>query len=164
MTVAVLGAGPHGRQIAHDIKGLLYDDNKLAHGTTRVGADRHPWVIGAVWPEVRHQIAARVAGAHFAPHEGGRIIFPTAYVGIEVEIGRHTHVLPHATVSHGCQLGEFVTIATGATLCGEVTVDDDVFIGAGAILIHGGLKIGRGAKIGAGVVIKRDVEPGEVVR
>lgn len=164
MTIAVLGAGPHGRQIAHDLGGFLYDDNNPGCSPIRFGAEQHPWIAGGVWPQVRRHIAARVAACRFAPHNGGRVIFPTAYMGIDVELGRHVHVLPHATVSHGCQLGDFVTVATGATLCGEVTVDDDVFIGAGAIIIHGGIKIGRGATIGAGAVVKRDVAPGEVFR
>lgn len=160
--VAVLGAGPHGRQIAHDLGGGLYDDNLTGFDPILEGA-RLPWVAGAVWPKVRRQIADTVAGLH-APLDDGLVRFPTAYIGVEVAVGLHVHLLPQSAISHGCRLGDFVTVATGAVLCGECWVDDDVFIGAGAVVINGGIKIGHRAVIGAGAIVKRDVAPGEVVR
>lgn len=163
VTVAVLGAGPHGRQLAHDLDANLYDDYLPSYRPVRVGASEWPWVAGAVWPSVRRRIADHVADLS-DPLDDGLVQFPTAYVGCEVTVGQHVHLLPHSAISHGCRLGDFVTVATGAVLCGEVWVEDDVFIGAGAVIIHGGIKIGAGAVIGAGVTIKRDVAPGEVVK
>lgn len=43
-----------------------------------------------------------------------------------------------------------------------VVIDDDVWIGAGAIILPG-VHIGRGAVIGAGAVVTRDVSPFAVV-
>lgn len=41
-------------------------------------------------------------------------------------------------------------------------IEDDVLIGAGAILI-GGIRVGKGSKIGAGAVVSTDVPPGATV-
>jgi acetyltransferase-like isoleucine patch superfamily enzyme len=60
-------------------------------------------------------------------------------------------------------VGSFVNICPGAVLAGEVTVEDDVFIGANATVIHGGITIGQGAIVGAGAVVIDNVPPGAVV-
>ncbi len=43
-----------------------------------------------------------------------------------------------------------------------ITIDDDAWIGAGAIILDG-VRIGRGAVVGAGAVVTRDVAPHTVV-
>jgi acetyltransferase-like isoleucine patch superfamily enzyme len=43
-----------------------------------------------------------------------------------------------------------------------IVIQDDVFIGARALILKG-VKIGRGAVVGAGAVVTRDVEPGAIV-
>ena len=55
-----------------------------------------------------------------------------------------------------------MTLAPGAKVNGNVTIGDDVYIGAGAI-IRQGLTIGRGAVVGMGAVVTRDVPPGVTV-
>lgn len=52
--------------------------------------------------------------------------------------------------------------ALGVTAVAPVVVDDDVFIGAGALLLPG-VTVGAGAIVGAGAVVTRDVAPGTVV-
>lgn len=159
--IAVLGAGPHGREIAHLLRAKLYDDNLPGYEPTIVGAEV-PWVVGAVWPDVRRHIATQ---AHIRPpYHRGVVVFPHTYIGQDVELGDHVHILPGAVVSHGCRLGEFVTVATGANLCGEVTVEPGAFIGAGATVIHGGITIGAGAMVGAGVTVRHDVPAAAVLR
>jgi UDP-perosamine 4-acetyltransferase len=69
----------------------------------------------------------------------------------------------NAVVSHGCILEEFVTIAPGAILCGDVRVEDDALIGAGAVILHTDITIGARAKVGAGAVVTQDVPPGATV-
>jgi len=43
-----------------------------------------------------------------------------------------------------------------------ITIEDDAWIGAGAIILDG-VRIGRGAVVGAGAVVTRDVAPHTVV-
>jgi UDP-3-O-[3-hydroxymyristoyl] glucosamine N-acyltransferase len=157
---AILGAGAHGQELAALYPdAVLCDDNpELSTYAVNVyaGAD---FVIGAAWPKTRRQIAARAV----QEAASGVVVFPGAYVSPSAVLGRHSHVGPNATVSHGCRVGEFVNICPGVVLGGEVTVEDDVFIGAGAVVIHGGITIGKGAVIGAGAVVIRDVPAGETM-
>lgn len=164
--VAVLGAGPHGHQISTFVPRLagLYDDALPDYEPVAAGADSYPWLVGAAWPKVRRHIAESVADAKFECAYGtGTIFYPGAKFGTDVRWGKHVHVQFNAVVSHGCTLGDYVTICPSAVLSGEVTVEDDVFIGANATVIHGGIRIGRGAIIGAGAVVIEDVAPNEVV-
>lgn len=163
MTIGILGAGPHGRQIAalQSQNVVFYDDCLYGYENVRVGASRHPWLIGAAWPKVRRQIAEKVPVS--PPWQRGVVLYPGCHVGTGVELGEHVHAQFGSVISHGCMIGDFVTICPGAVLSGEVTVEDDVFIGANATIIHGGITIGTGAVIGAGAVVIDDVPPGAVV-
>jgi acetyltransferase-like isoleucine patch superfamily enzyme len=166
--IAVLGAGPHGKQIAalqHTTKAELYDDNIHGYEPVLKGATRSPWLVGAAWPSVRRQIAEKCVEALTieSAYQRGNVLWPGAKVGNEVQLGKHVHIQWNAVVSHSCVVGDYVTICPGAVLSGEVHVEDDVFIGAGAVIIHGGVIIGKGALIGAGAVVLGDVPPGATV-
>lgn len=159
----MLGAGPHGREIAALLHAELFDDH--LPGFRPVSANRYPFVVGAAWPRVRRQIAdcAPSFPCGCWPHGEGAFLFPGAVVSKAATLGPQSHVGYNAVVSHGCQVGAFVNICAGVVLGGEVTVEDDVFIGANATVIHGGITIGRGAVIGAGAVVIEDVPAGVTV-
>jgi acetyltransferase EpsM len=53
-------------------------------------------------------------------------------------------------------IGDYVHIAPGAILCGNVEVGEGSFIGAGSTIMQG-IKIGKWAVIGAGSVVVRDI-------
>ena len=61
-----------------------------------------------------------------------------------------------AQVDHDCAIANFVHIAPGATLCGNVAVGEGALIGAGAVILPG-KRIGDWAIVGAGAVVTRDV-------
>lgn len=82
-----------------------------------------------------------------------------AYVGPRVFVGDAVHVNRGAQVAHDCTLGNFVTLAPMANLCGGVTVEEGAMIGASAVVLPG-RKIGAWATIGAGAVVTRDVPDG----
>lgn len=163
--IAVLGAGPHGRQIAalpqfFEHRPELFDDNHSELPPLVVGYWDNRYLIGAAWPKVRRAIAAKAQSGRGRPWRDGVVIFPGAQIGNEVAVGSHTHIGWNAVVSHGCRVGSFVNICPGAVIAGEATIGDDVFIGANATIIHGGIKIGDGAVIGAGAVVLSDVPAG----
>lgn len=159
--IAILGAGPHGHQLAalHPCS-TVYDDYLDGYRRCAEGAQQHEYLIGAVWPHVRQLINDKVHGEAF---EDGRVVFPGAQIGYNAKLGEHVHVLYNAVVSHGCQIGDFVTICAGAVLAGEVTVESGAFIGANAVVRHGGITIGRGATVGMGAVVVDDVPDGAKV-
>ncbi|GEM_PF-3169019 len=70
-----------------------------------------------------------------------------------------------AVIGSDVRMYSGVVIGTISHLPGKrhPTIEDDVLIGANALLL-GPIRIGRGAKIGAGAVVRRDVSLGVVIR
>ena len=162
-TLGVLGAGPHGHEIAAGLRRRGFAVELFDDGREQFLPTSHcdvPYVIGAAWPKVRQQIAHKTTGEAW---QDGVVIFHGAEVGYDTRIGAHTHVGMNATVAHGCILGRFVQVCPGAQLAGDVWVGDGAFIGIGAVVMHGGIRIGAGATVGAGAVVTRHVRDGETV-
>ena len=131
-------------------------------------------------PETRRKMAEKASG-----YNAATVIAPTAvvdptavigpgaqicdfsYIGSMVRIGRHFQCNVRSHVHHDCVIGDFVTLSPGALCCGTVHIEDDVLVGAGAILRNGSLRrplvIGRGAVIGMGAVVTKDVPAGATV-
>lgn len=97
----------------------------------------------------------------------GSVVCPFTVIASNVQIGSLFQANFHCHVAHDCRLGDRVTFAPGAIANGNVKIDDDVYVGAGAVIRNGvpgkPLTIGRGATIGMGAVVTRDVAPGETV-
>ena len=91
----------------------------------------------------------------------GVIVCAGAIVTTNVRLGRHTHLNVQVTVSHDCRIGEYVTVAPMTAISGNVTLEDEVELGAGVSIIPA-VTIGRGSLIGAGAVVTRDIAPGMV--
>ncbi|WP_196259978.1 acyltransferase [Pelagibacterium limicola] len=105
-----------------------------------------------------------------------------ALVRGEVTLGAHCTVNPYATLSGKVSCGDGVRIASHASLVGfnhgyddpdvpiykqahetrGITIEDDVWIGANAVVVDG-VRIGRGAVIAAGAVVSKDVPPLAIV-
>jgi serine acetyltransferase len=156
--ISILGAGPHGHQIASLVPAsVLFDDYLQGYKPCSSAPLRDEYLIGAAWPHVRQLINDKLE-LH-SPYMYGRVIFPDVFIGWGAQLGEHVHVMHAATISHGCQVGDFVTIGAGAVLNGEVVVESGAFIGSGAQIRHGGITIGRGAVVGMGAVVVDDVAP-----
>jgi len=80
------------------------------------------------------------------PHPNGVVVHSRTRIGRGV------------TIMHQVTLGEKSLYGDG----GFPTIEDEVFIGAGAKVL-GGINVGRGAVIGANAVVTRDVPPGQTV-
>jgi acetyltransferase-like isoleucine patch superfamily enzyme len=140
----------------------MYDDYLPNYEPVGKGALKYEYLIGAFWPQVRQLINDKIPGGCSA-HQVGRVVFPGVQLGHGVRLGEHVHVLYNAVISHGCQIGDFVTIGALAGLAGDVTVEAGAFIGMGAQIRHGGITIGKGATVGMGAVVVDDVKPGTKV-
>ena len=98
-----------------------------------------------------------------------RIVFATV-VPCSANIGRGT-VVGYAglgVVIHSASvIGERVHICQNVTIGrnpereGVPVIEDDVYIGPGAV-VSGNVRIGRGARIGANAVVLKDIPPGAV--
>lgn len=95
----------------------------------------------------------------------GTFINTNARFGVpseRVALGRNCQIGPNVsfeTVSHGLV---YVEGRGRGDIVRPIRIEDEVWIGAGAI-ITGGVTIGKGAVVAAGAVVTRDVEPMTVV-
>lgn len=140
-------------------------------------ADEKAVSIAIAAPKVREYLAERCAAANISLVEAraasvvqmdevaiqnGACLSPFVTLASNVHIGRCFHANLYSYVEHDCVIGDFVTLAPGAKVNGNVSIGDHAYIGSGAI-IRQGTKIGAGAIIGMGAVVTRDVPPGVTV-
>ena len=101
-------------------------------------------------------IASDAHVSQFASIHSGAQVLSGARVQTGAVIGEHTIVNSCALVEHDCQIGAYNHIAPCATLCGQVTSEAKVFIGAGATILPG-VNLGQSSIVGAGVTIRSHV-------
>ena len=102
--------------------------------------------------------------------------------GQEITIGSNTHFAPYAVLYGPLSVGENCAIAAHVVLASvahshadpdtpfvkqpvdkrKITLEDNVWIGANAVIVPG-ITIGTGSIIGAGAVVTKDVEPYSVM-
>lgn len=92
---------------------------------------------------------------HFAPYG---ILYGPLTLGNHVAVAAH---VVFASVGHGYDRID-IPMVNQATAKKEIIVEDDVWIGANAVII-GGVRIGAHSIVGAGAVVTRDVAPYSVV-
>lgn len=83
-------------------------------------------------------------------------IHARSYVGTNVKIGNFCILNTNSIVDHDCILNDGVEIAPGATLCGNVEVGKDAWIGANATILPR-LELGKSSIAGAGSVVTRNI-------
>lgn len=82
--------------------------------------------------------------------------------GLRLRHGVGTVVNPHAVIGEGVLLRHGVTLGNRRTETDCPVLEDDVELGAGAVVI-GAVRVGAGARLGANVVVVEDVPVGSVV-
>lgn len=98
------------------------------------------------------------------------VIMMGAIINIGAEIGAGTMIDMGAVLGGRALVGKNCHIGAGTVLAGvvepasakPVTVEDDVLIGANAVVLEG-VTIGQGAVVAAGAVVTHDVAAGDVV-
>ena len=98
------------------------------------------------------------------------VIMMGAVINIGAEIGEGTMVDMNAVVGARGQLGKRVHLGAGAVVAGVLeppskspcVIEDDVLIGANAVILEG-VRIGKGSVVAAGSVVVEDVPAGVVV-
>jgi acetyltransferase EpsM len=86
----------------------------------------------------------------------GTVVMQNVVIQSSVKIGKHCIINTKASIDHDCMIRDYVHIAPGAILCGNVEIGEGSFIGAGTTVIPG-VKIGKWSVIGAGAVVVKDI-------
>ena len=133
--------------------------------------------IGGAHGEARETMTLFMESQGFKPRSlihKSTIISPCANIGKNVQllagsiigtfasIGDYTIINTGANVDHDCTIGRNCHLAPRAALAGEITVEDNVFIGTNATILPR-LRICARSIVGAGAVVTKDVAPGAVV-
>ena len=168
--IIVLCAGGHGQDIAAIVKnsgqpfaGYL-DDNIDGPDILGPCLDLElydNYLIGHNDSRIREQMD-RAEGAAIAIHASaavhltlqalpGVVIGAHTTIGPKTRLGRHSHINGNVFITRA-QIGDFVTIGPGATICGDVTIGAGSQIGAGAV-ISNLANLGPRVTIGAGTVV-----------
>lgn len=89
----------------------------------------------------------------------GSILMPHALVSVDAALGAFTVVNTNSSIGHDVVLDDFCTLSSHVDLMGHVKVGRRVFFGSGARVLPG-VTIGDDAYIGAGAVVCNSVEAG----
>jgi tetrahydrodipicolinate N-acetyltransferase len=98
------------------------------------------------------------------------VIMMGAVINIGAEIGSGTMIDMNAVLGGRATVGTNCHIGAGAVLAGvieppsakPVVIEDDVLVGANAVILEG-VRVGRGSVVAAGAVVIEDVPPASVV-
>jgi len=152
MEVVIVGAGGHGRDIAEDLGADFagFYDDKLT-GANVLGtledwrSDTRDFIVGVNDPQERDRIEQL--------HPGRQLnwIHRDASVGPDVNMGHGCHINAGVTITRA-ELGSFVTVSPGATICGDVVIGSRAVVGANATICNFG-SVGAGAIVGAGSTV-----------
>jgi len=133
--------------------------------------------IGGANGEARKKMTLFMEAHGFKPRSlihKSAIISPCASIGKNVQvlagsiigafasIGDFSVINTGVNVDHDCIIGRNCHLAPRAALAGEITIEDNVFVGTNATILPG-LRICSGSTIGAGAVVTKDVALGAVV-
>ena len=80
----------------------------------------------------------------------------------EVRIGNHVMIGPNVQIYCAAHLLQAEARNQGLEVAKPITIEDNVWIGGGAILLPG-VRIGRNAVVGAGAVVTRSVSANTIV-
>ena len=182
--IVLYGAGGHAKVILNILEaqgktvGAVVDDNpnltefmgkEVIHGVN----DASPIIVGIGINGIRRKVVEKLApatvfetaihpSAIVSPHATiaeGTVVMQGAIVQSCVQVGKHSIINTGASVDHDCVLVDFVHVSPHATLCGNVSVGEGTWIGAGAVVIPG-IRIGKNCIIGAGSVVVKDIPDG----
>ena len=185
----ILGAGGHAKVVIATVEAAdgtvvrVLDDDRSLHGTRVLGhtvegpiadeliQDDAKVVVAIGANRARAAVAARLRCAFGTVVHPSAVVHPSVRLGYgtvvlagavlqpSVAIGAHVIVNTCASVDHDCMLGDFVHIAPGCRLAGDVRLEEGAFMGIGGVAIPG-TRVGRWATIGAGAVVVTAIGPG----
>jgi sugar O-acyltransferase (sialic acid O-acetyltransferase NeuD family) len=170
------------------------DDDQANHGTTlndlpvmglAAARERFPRarIVGAIGsPQLRQHLMEKAAamGFEFATvlHPriecsrwvdigAGTVICAGNMLTTNIVLGKHVQINMDCTIGHDVLMGDYATLAPGVHISGYVHLGKRVYVGTGAVFIHGAqdapLVIGEDVVVGAGACVTRSVPAGLTV-
>jgi len=92
----------------------------------------------------------------------GTVVAAGCILTTHIRIADHVFLNLDTTVGHDAVIEDFVNVAPGCHISGNVVVREGADLGTGAVVLQG-IVIGRWAVVGAGAVVIKDVPDGSVV-
>ena len=93
-------------------------------------------------------------------YEEGLIVMPYSYVTCNVKIGKHAQLNTSCSIGHDTEIGNFLTMVSGARIAGNNFIGDRAYFAANSTTIQG-VKITNDVKVGLNSSIIRNVlKPG----
>ncbi len=96
-------------------------------------------------------------------YQNGFIACPFTVLTSNIRIGLNFHLNIYSYVAHDCIIGDNVTFAPAVKCNGNVTIEDNVYVGTGAIIKNGSRErpiiIGENSVIAPGSFVTKNVEP-----
>jgi sugar O-acyltransferase (sialic acid O-acetyltransferase NeuD family) len=178
--VYLYGAGGHAKVVLDILKsnGIIvpeiFDDNPDINSFMGIPVSqtdiRSPLLISIGNNSVRKNIADRFDTSAYSPairskHAiisenvvmgKGTVVMQNVVIQSSVIIGKHCILNTKSSIDHDCMIQDYVHIAPGVILCGNVKIGEGSLIGAGTTVIPG-VKIGKWSIIGAGSVVVKDI-------
>jgi len=176
-TLAVLGAGGHGRVVADCAEAAGWDRIVFCDDNPQAKA-AGPWVVAGRKPELLATAAtfdgvvaaiganrSRLRLTRELAQNGARlaaIVHPRATVSSHARIEVGSVVFAGAVVNIGARLGQAVIVNTGATVDHDCVLEDGVHVSPGAHLA-GGVMVGRETWVGIGAAVREGIAIGHQV-
>lgn len=136
---------------------LTMGDSKIRTGLSKIIIDK-----GGVVPTLIHPTSVISKFANIS--DVGVYISAFSFVQADSSVGENTVILSHVNISHTTHIGKGCFIAGGAVIGAYTNMEDNVFIGQGALSISGKVAtIGQGAYVGARSLLTKDVLANTVV-
>lgn len=154
------------------IEALFDDDESVTHlldyPVLRPSQARGPLIVSIGNNGIRAKLVSSLAvsfgkAVHpsaivsdYASVDEGSVVMQGSIIQSCARIGRHCIINTGASVDHECVIEDFVHISPHSTLCGNVSVGEGTWIGAGSVVLPG-VRIGKWSMIGAGSVVTKDI-------
>ena len=145
---------PYGNLLLGQYDATIYPDERIV---LTIGNNASRKKVAAL---IKHKPAnvisewARIS--HSVKMGDGVMVLQNVIVQADSNIGHHVILNTAAQIDHDCTIADFVHIAPGVILCGNIHIGEGTLVGAGAVVIPG-IKIGKWCVIGAGSVVLNDV-------
>lgn len=188
MKLTIIGASGHGKVAADIAKLCGYEELEFLDDDTSVrtcadipvtgpssaaGVKENDLFVAIGNAGIRQRLMEANQGKHFttllhpeaviaenASIGEGTVVMAGAVVNPCSEIGRGVIINTCSSVDHDCRIHDYVHVAVGAHVCGNVEIGKGTWIGAGSIIINN-IKVCHNCMIGAGAVVVKDIdEPG----